>query len=378
MKTVCEINTCNGCMGCVDRCPKQCISVKDDMQTVNALIDEEKCINCGLCKGVCPNITKPELKEPIIWKQGWAYDDVRKDSTSGGVAALLIKSFLESGGYVASCLFQQGDFLFEITNDVAIAKRFIGSKYVKSNPQHIYKKIAKRLETDMVLFIGLPCQVAALKNYVKNQEHLYTVDLICHGTPSIKMLDLFLKEKDVDIHSLRDIKFRTKTDMGLINDGKKLTPDRVIDDYLCTFLESINYTQNCYSCQFATLKRVSDITIGDSWGTEYREEEKRGVSLILVQSDKGKELLSGCEMELKTVDLNKAIENNHQLSHPSILSSKRKMFFHMLETGKSFRWATFCVLPKLVIKQRIKYLLSRLHLMKYSGGGYKIVVFPKN
>lgn len=137
-------------------------------------------------------------------------------------------------------------------------------------------------------------------------------------------------------------------------------------------------TQNCYSCQFATLKRVSDITIGDSWGTEYREEEKRGVSLILVQSDKGKELLSGCEMELKTVDLNKAIENNHQLSHPSILSSKRKMFFHMLETGKSFRWATFCVLPKLVIKQRIKYLLSRLHLMKYSGGGYKIVVFPKN
>ena len=358
MRTVCEKNTCNGCMGCVDCCPKQCISVKDDIQTLNALIDEDKCVNCGLCKRVCPNITKQELKEPIIWKQGWANDDVRENSTSGGAAASLIKSFLESGGYVASCLFRQGDFPFEITNDAAVAKRFVGSKYVKSNASNIYKKVIKRLKTDKVLFIGLPCQVAALKNYVENQERLYTVDLICHGTPSIKILDLFLKEKDIDIHSLKDIRFRKKTDMGLFCDGKKLTPNCVIDEYLCAFLESIDYTQNCYSCLFATLNRVSDITIGDSWGTEYRKEEKRGVSLILVQSDKGEELLRGCGMELKMVDLNKAVENNHQLSYPSILSPKRQRFFYMLETGKSFRWSTFCTLPKLVIKERIKHLLS--------------------
>ena len=68
-------------------------------------------------------------------------------------------NFIKSGGYVASCLFKNGDFVFEITNDLNEARCFAGSKYVKSNPTGIYKKINERLKTNKVLFIGLPCQV---------------------------------------------------------------------------------------------------------------------------------------------------------------------------------------------------------------------------
>ena len=79
-----------------------------------------------------------------------------------------MRSFIEDGGYVASCLFKDGEFVFDITNDLNYARRFAGSKYVKSNPEGIYKKIAQKLkEGNKVMFIGLPCQVAALKNYVK-------------------------------------------------------------------------------------------------------------------------------------------------------------------------------------------------------------------
>lgn len=367
MKTVCELNKCNGCMACFSICPKNCINIADSINAMNAEINETACINCKLCERVCPNITKREKRAPIEWKQGWAEKKIRNNSTSGGAASAIIKSFIQSGGYVASCLFKEGQFLFDITNDIEVAKRFAGSKYVKSNPDEIYKKVQERLKTDKVLFIGLPCQAAALKNYIKNQENLYTIDLICHGTPSVKLLDQYLGERGYNLREIKDVKFRTKTDMGLSVDGEKINLSRVTDDYLCAFLESIDYTENCYSCQFASLERVSDITLGDSWGTEYKEEEKNGISLVLIQSEKGKELVDKSGLELKDVDLDNAVSRNHQLSHPSILSTKREKFLDMIKTGSSFKAATFAVLPKMVIKQKIKLVLIKLHVLKTGG-----------
>lgn len=364
MKTVCDLNKCNGCMACFDRCPKHCILIKDDISNFNAIIDEKLCINCKLCEKTCPNVALVEKKTPIIWKQGWANSNIRYKSSSGGAASSIIKSFIEAGGYVASCRFKDGDFLFDITNDLEIARLFAGSKYVKSNPKGIYKKVGERLKTNKVLFIGLPCQVAALKNYISNHENLYTIDLICHGTPSIKLLKTFLNEKRYSINDILDIKFRNKISMGLYVDGKKIEPLRVWDDYICTFLSSINYTENCYSCQFASLDRVSDITIGDSWGSELRSEEKNGISLILCQTAKGQSLLNNIDMDLRNVDLDNAIANNHQLSHPSIMTPTRNKFIKMINNGKSYKYATFMCLPKKVLKQKTKYVLLKFHIMK--------------
>lgn len=354
MKTVCELNKCNGCMACIEKCPKQCISIIDSIEYFNAEIDNTKCIGCNICKRICPNNNDIYKLSPILCKQGWAKDDIRSIGSSGGTASSIVKYFIESGGYVAACIFKEGNFVFDITNDIHKAKKFSGSKYVKSNPRGIYSKIEEKLKKNKVLFIGLPCQVSALKRYLSNTDNLYTIDLICHGTPSNKLLEKFLLEKGYSITSIDDIKFRNKNDMGLRIDGKKITKKRVIDEYLCAFLESVNYTENCYSCEYATLDRVSDITLGDSWGTELKDEEKKGVSLILVQTEKGKTLLSNANIELKNVDMDNAIAFNHQLSYPSIFSSKRNNFFKKLNQGCSFSSSVFRVLPGLIIKQKIK------------------------
>ena len=184
MKTVCKINQCAGCKACVDVCKKEAISVEDTLNAMNAIIDEKRCIHCGACERVCPNNSIVQKRKPQVWYQGWN-SNTRKTSSSGGAAAGLIEAFIHSGGYVAACLFKGGEFVFDITNDLDYAKNFAGSKYVKSNPVNIYSKVAKELKTgNKVLFVGLPCQVAAVKNYVKNTDNLYTIDLICHGSPS--------------------------------------------------------------------------------------------------------------------------------------------------------------------------------------------------
>ena len=56
---------CCGCAACVQRCPKQCISMKEDNEGFQyPVVDESTCIDCGVCEKVCPIINRPE-KLPV-------------------------------------------------------------------------------------------------------------------------------------------------------------------------------------------------------------------------------------------------------------------------------------------------------------------------
>lgn len=358
MNTVCEKNKCNGCNACVEVCPKNCIRIVDEFRYLNAVRDIN-CVNCHICEKICPRNTMPKKIVPKRWYQGWTNEDFRKESSSGGIAASLSYEFIKRGGYVASCIFRDGSFIFDITNDTKDIQKFAGSKYVKSNPQGIIKKIENRLKYNPVLFIGLPCQVASLKNSIKNQKNLFTVDLICHGTPSVKLLELFLSEHGISLNDVKKINFREKKKMGLSIDGKRLCQED-IDDYMITFLSSINYTLNCYYCDYASFDRISDITLGDSWGTEFKNELVKGVSLILIQNEKGENLIDGLDLNLSDVDIKYAIDVNEQLRKPCQLSHNRDKFFKYIENGKTFSFSTFMIFKRKIIKRIIKNIVYKI------------------
>jgi coenzyme F420-reducing hydrogenase beta subunit len=359
MKTVCKYNECSGCMACVEKCPKKCITIDDSMFSLNAIKDTDVCVSCGICERICPQINVVKKRKPIMWFQGWAKDK-NTNSSSGGAASSIMSGFIENGGYVASCVFKSGGFQFYITNDNSSIDLFAGSKYVKSNPSGIYQKIQEKLKTDKVLFVGLPCQVAGLLNYIKiSDSNLYTIDLICHGTPSPKLLERFFQDNNVELNKISDIKFRQRTSFGIIVNNKKICSDG-LDDYLIAFLQSSSFTENCYSCPYASLERVSDVTLGDSWGTDLKEDIKNGVSLVLVNSDKGKKLLEDSDMILKGVNLDMAVSNNAQLIGPSKKPSRRHLFINALQNGKSFAYATYIIDKRTYIKKKIKRLLKQL------------------
>lgn len=359
MKTVCNVNKCNGCMACLEKCNRNAITVRDDLKYYNAIIDEKRCVKCGACLKVCPNVNENESMRPQWWYQGWATPEVRYNSSSGGIASAIIRSFIERGGYVASCLFKDGKFEFQVTNEMKVARRFAGSKYVKSNPSGIYRKIQNLLNCDKkVLFIGLPCQVAAVKQYIKDTSNLVTIDLICHGTPSPFLLKKCLREYGYDMDEITDIGFRIKNLYEMNRQRKPIAPFHTMDNYLIAFLHSYNYTENCYFCKFATLDRVSDITLGDSWGTELKDEVKKGVSLILCQNKKGKELIESVDLEILPVDIENAISHNEQLNRPSNLSASRDKFFSNLKKYNNFSIALLKTAPATVVKEKVKCIIK--------------------
>ena len=367
MKTVCKKNQCAGCMACVDICPRQAITIVDEMEYMNAVINPELCINCNACHSVCQQNMSAELRNPKSWLQGWGNAKIRKTSSSGGLGQELMRTMLRSGGVVAACRLYDGEFKFELIEKESEIDAFIGSKYVKSNPIGIYRKIKDKLkENRKVLFIGLPCQVSALRNYVKDDNNLYTVDLICHGSPSVKLLQKAIKEYGYDLSKVKSIYFRHSDRFAIETQPVRIVPKGVQDRYTLAFLKGLCYTENCYSCKYAQINRVGDLTIGDSWGTEMTEELSKGVSFVMCQTEKGKDLLDSLDFNFFDVDFNNSVQKNKQLQSPSPVPNGRKQFFKDLDRGKKFKIAVRNVYPKECIKQDIKSILIMLHL--YSGG----------
>ena len=379
MKTVCESGKCVGCMACLDVCCVHAISIHDDLKTYHAVIDQEKCINCGRCHKTCQNNNSLDLKKPMSWYQGWAKDQrVREQSSSGGFASAIALQFVRTGGIVCSCIFKDGQFVFDFATEESEVKKFTGSKYVKSNPVGTYKKIQSLLSSGQkVLFIGLPCQVGALKTFLlqKYQKELYTIDLICHGTPSPKNLSQFLQEHGFSIYKTKDVRFRMNENSYLQECGKRISPRGIYDRYILAFLNGVNYTENCYSCRYARLERISDITLGDSWGSELTDVEKtKGISLALCQTEKGEELLKKTNLYLKTVDLENAISNNHQLKEPFVKPKKYNLFFDLLQTGTKYDKAVGKIIPRTCFNQKMKYILRRFKTLKEVM--YQITIIP--
>lgn len=369
MKTVCKVDYCTGCRACVQKCVKHAILINDSTDALNAVINEDICINCGVCTNICPvNNNVVNFIKPFEWYQGWSIDEsIRSNSASGGFATSIANHFIETGGFVCSCIFENGDFVYKVIDNKNDLSRIAGSKYVKSNTSNTYIEIQKLLKNDKkVLFIGLPCHVAGLLNFLDNKysKNLYTIDLICHGTPSKNLLIRYLNDNNVDLKFSVNLKFRIKNKFRIFVNDNPVQNTKLLDSYMFTFLRGMNYTYNCYTCTYAGEDRISDITLGDSWGSDLDENEKKlGISLALCQTKKGKQLLEESNLNLFSVNKNIAKQNNKQLVSPMKKTNKRNIFFKYIKKNVSYSNAAYKADKIVGIRQFIKYILIKFRFL---------------
>ena len=192
-------SNCCGCAACVQRCPKQCISmVEDNEGFLYPKVDTQVCVDCGMCEKVCPVINQNEERIPLGAFAAVNPDEqIRRDSSSGGIFTMLAEKTIAKGGVVFGVKFNKDwmpEFGYaETMEDIA---PFRGSKYVQAIVGNAYKKAEEFLKAGRdVLFSGTSCQIAGLKKFLrKDYENLLTVDIICHGVPSPKVWNMYLEE----------------------------------------------------------------------------------------------------------------------------------------------------------------------------------------
>lgn len=63
------------------------------------------------------------------------------------------------------------------------------SKYVFSDAYVAFRQIKSLLkEGQKIVFIGLPCQVVALRKLFHDDENLLLIEVVCHGTTPLSYL----------------------------------------------------------------------------------------------------------------------------------------------------------------------------------------------
>lgn len=252
----------------------------------------------------------------------WTNDkSLRKESTSGGAFTALARIVLAKGGSVYGAAFDESLVVKHvcIKNEYELY-RLRGSKYVQSDLGDTYKQIKQQLlNKEVVLFSGTPCQVSGLYSFLGQsyEGYLFTVDVICHGTPSPKIFEHYKKWIGERYQSsIKEIHFRSKKyswwtfGMQIVfEDGQVYYERSTHDPYLRAFLREYDIRPSCHSCQYNHFDRPSDITLSDFWwyrpsaNNDYDTDE--GISMAMINSENGATLfgmVTGCTIIEKTID----------------------------------------------------------------------------
>lgn len=340
---------CVGCGACLNICPNNAIDFITDKAGFNyPIVNKKDCINCNLCEKVCPINNNANNNDSPRCKLSWNKDsDIRNQSTSGGVFSALAENIINNDGYVCGVEISD-DFSIRhgIINEISELKQFRRAKYVQSDLHNIFSAIKSYLQKDIqVLFSGTPCQVSALKNFLrKNYHNLYTVEVICHGVVSQKVFDAYLKSlskiKNDKIESFefrnKDISWERYTNKAFFKTGSIYQEERIKDAYMTGYLKHNLYIRpSCTQCKFKGFPRVADITLGDFWGVEKirQYDTSLGVSAVLLNSIKGEELFSRISDQLyvEDVSLEEIVINNESLVNSVLLGDYSDYFYSKFE-----------------------------------------------
>lgn len=350
---------CCGCNACGDICSKQAITFKTDNEGFwYPEVDMEKCIDCGLCEKVCPVINTDELRKNDYQKPQCIAAihknlEVRFDSTSGGMFSAFAEKVYKEGGYVGGAIYtEEWGVKFFISDNPEDLPKLRSSKYLQSNSEGMYFQIRSLLkEGKKVLVCGLPCQIAALKAFLRKEyENLISVDLICRYINSPlayrKYLDTLEKEYGSKVVYIKaknkELGWRNLTHKCVFKNGSSYY-GTIKDDIFMKASMKLNCLSrpSCYECKFKNFPRYGDITIGDYWIDKSKSslDDNTGTSIVLINSKKGEKFFSEVRKKLKSeeVSFESIVKGNPALFKPLPKSSvSRDEFFQRIQ-NEDFR-----------------------------------------
>lgn len=349
MITIIDKHNCCGCSSCVQRCPKQCITLQQDKEGfLYPHVDTTTCIDCGLCEKVCPYLVpQQECELSNVFAAKNPDEAIRKESSSGGIFTMLAVSIVHEGGVVFGARWgMDWNVVHSYTESVEGIKAFRSSKYVQSNINDSYQKAEAFLkEGRKVLFSGTPCQIAGLKSFLRKEyDNLISAECVCHGVPSPCLWQKYLAEvskgKEMTFINHRDKRtgWRNYSVVIKFADGEEIAQHHDNNPWIRAFIKNLTLRPSCYTCQFKCKTSFADITLGDLWGDRQllpEQDENKGITLVIANTLKGDAILK--EMQnIKDLQFSDVVCYNTALVSSPYINDKRKDFFTMMNKGKSF------------------------------------------
>ncbi len=289
---------CHRCGGCVTFCTAVNYGALElDSEGKPRYGDEAKCIECGLCHSICPEID--ELDEETQKRLAWippigrvietaivrASDpEVRRRATDGGAVTALLLHLFETGRIDGAIVtkpsdsYQREPFLAETRVDIldAAGFSFDTSHGMKSYSDYYitYGQIREfepliRKGLQRIAFVGTPCQIKSVRrmqilNIIPSDTIKYCLGLFCSGNFVFgpKQQEKIARIGGFEFGDVR--KLNIKEDLIIhLNDGRVKT---VMLDELEFMKRFACYFCPDYSAEYADIS-FGGIGAGEGWTT---------------------------------------------------------------------------------------------------------------
>jgi coenzyme F420 hydrogenase subunit beta len=307
---------CIGCGACHYICPDNKISLLNVIdEGIRPILTDTNCNSCTLCLDTCPGYETiqprskdqqeniPELQKSWgsvleVW-EGFATDnEIHHDGSSAGMATALALYCVEKENFYGT-LHIGSDENYPLENKTYLSRSrdelliHTGSRYAPASPCDSLDKIENA--PNPCVFIGKPCDVSGMRKAENLKEKLsdkigLSIGIFCAGAPSTKGTVDLLNMHEIPIDEIQHIRYRGKGWPGhfSVDDGNT---DNLLK---LTYKESWGFLQKyrpyrCHMCPEGT-SESADLSCGDPW---YRglPDNETGSSLVLVRTEKGKEIL---------------------------------------------------------------------------------------
>lgn len=301
------------------------------------------CVGCGLCESigkakcdinedgylypvngdekwlaaVCPagGMQQEQMDFSSIWGRseavyyGWSLDEnVRKTASSGGVITEIASWLLENkqvNGIVHTCA-DPKDATKTIscisTTRSSLIERS-GSRYAISHPCEILPSLDK---TKRYAFIGKPCDIDVLNNFVKlNPEWkeiiVFTISFFCAGIPSANAQNKLLVSLGCSKEELETLRYRGDGWPGYTTAVLK-SGSTLMTDYDSSWGKILgrDIMKMCRFC-LNGIGETADISCGDAWYlTDDKKpdfSEREGRNVVFARTERGDAVLRMMQSE---------------------------------------------------------------------------------
>lgn len=329
-----KLKDCYGCGVCSASCPKKVITMKESSGFYFPQVDQDNCVECGICLSVCSfnhkevcriqdKVTRLEKgtldkglnTENMMAKNGnipgscyAAYlkdEKMRYAATSGGVAYALAKQAVAKGVTycgVKYCISEERAVHYFATTEEELLPS-LSSKYIQSYTADAFSAFQADRK---YMVVGTPCQIDSLGRLTRKrriEDNFVFIDFFCHGVPSLLMWRKYLAWARKTTGKESKVLFRSKvggwhesTTVEINGEkGHLVSPLTKGDMFFAFFLGDRCLNKACYdSCKYKGAASAADIRVGDFWGKKYRKDDK-GVSSVVCFSQKGEQMMKELE-----------------------------------------------------------------------------------
>lgn len=379
------LRSCTSCGICASVCGTNAISLEHDSDGFyRPVINDARCVDCGLCKKSCYKYDN-EFKladTALACYAAWNNDaDQLARSSSGGMSRLLMEECIARGYKVFGCTYDLASNKAKsiVVGSVDDLDQFYGSKYFQSYTPEAFVEILKDSTDQKYAIFGTPCQIYAFSQtnkYKRYPEKYFLVDIFCHGCPSVKLWDVYRKNKEVQtgVNRFDSIAFRSKTygwheySIDFKTTASKVSSKKINDPFFDLFFGGDVMNMACYDCQARSTMAYTDIRIGDYWGPKY-EMNTKGVSAVIVRSELGKEIFSyiSDKMTIEPAEFANIIAAQSYGKVVKFSEQRRNYLLRALEGEADASKVAAKYRSMLPLKRRVKLYLKSL-VKKLPGG----------